>query len=164
MISRILVAVDLTETAETVPLEALEAARVVRPRDGTASTERLLREALALARGVGASLEIAYVRRTRARAEVEPPWNAVSDEVDEWIDRELAKLGQVACAAGVSCTTTSLEGPVRRVLVSHAKKMNPDLIVLGSHRSWRGLPRSAEHMLVRARHRVLVIPANTAGH
>lgn len=161
MISRILVAVDLTETDETVPLEALEAARVIRPRGGTASSERLLHEALALARDVGASLEIAYVRRTRSRAEVEPPWNVTGDEVDEWIDRELAKLGQAACAAGVPCTTTSLEGPVRRVLVSHAKKMHPDLVVMGSHR--RGLPRSAEHMLVRARQRVLVIPASIRG-
>src|SRR4051812_9490114 len=105
MINHILVAVDLTETEDPVPAQALDAARVVRCEAVPGGCERLIAEALALARRLGASLEIAYVRRTRARGTLDAPLDPDADVVEEWIDRELMKLGQLVTSAGVPCTT-----------------------------------------------------------
>jgi nucleotide-binding universal stress UspA family protein len=154
-IRRILVAVDLTSADGVVA----RAAFVEHDGDHPSSraARRLVDEAALIARALGASLEIAYVRKGRAR-DVARPRNGESDALDDWIDDELAKLAGAVNEAGVACTTTSLQGSVRRTLVAHVKKMNPDLVVLGSHKRWHGLARSAEHILLHRQRRVLVVP------
>lgn len=155
-IKRILVAVDLVDTGEAVPQEALNAAHALRYHRGREAAQRLLAEVVPLAQALGASIEIVYVRETRTHDVVTGRPDV--DEVDNWIDKHLEKLTESVTAAGVSCITTSLQGSVHRELVAHAKNTSPDLVVLGSHGQWHFLESSAEHVLLEAHRRILVVP------
>jgi nucleotide-binding universal stress UspA family protein len=157
MINRILVAVDLADMDGPVPMGALSLWHLARHR-GAPVAEHLLAEAIALASTLGATLEIAYVRQTRARRGFDVSVNEGPDEVDDWIDRELTRLWEVVAARGVSCMTTSLEGSVPRALARHVERCPADLVVLGRRARWHVFPGRAEHVLLHASRRVLVIP------
>jgi nucleotide-binding universal stress UspA family protein len=153
-IRRILIAVDLADSG-SVPLDALNAAHQTRHHGGPGAAPRLVAETIPLAQALGASIEIVYVRETRSRAAVGP---RNVDVVDAWVDRRLEEMAESAATAGVACMTTSLQGSMRRALVAHVKKTNPDLVVLGSYQGWHLVETCAQHILRGAHRRILVVP------
>lgn len=155
-IKRILIAVDLVDTDEAVPQEAVNAAHTFRDPRRREAARCLIDEVVPLAQVLGASIEIVYVRETRAHHVAGGRPHA--DEVDDWIDEHLEMLAHSVINAGVSCVTTSLEGSVHRALVAHAKKTSPDLVVLGSYQRWHWLESCAEHILLEAHRHILVLP------
>jgi nucleotide-binding universal stress UspA family protein len=154
-ISRILIAVDLADSADPVPWDALNAAHQRRHHGGPGAAPRLVAETIPLAQALGASIEIVYVRETPSRAPVGP---RDIDAVDDWVDRRLDEMAESAAAAGVACMTTSLQGSMRRALVAHVKKTMPDLVVLGSYTRWHLVETCAQHILRDAHRRILVVP------
>jgi len=155
-IKRIVIAVDLADSAERVPPGTLNSAHQTRHHGGPGAGPRLIAETIPLAQALGASIEIVYVRETRARGAL--AGSASVDEVDDWVDQRLEEMARSAAAAGVPCTTTSLQGSARRTLVAHVKKTNPDLVVLGSYARWHLVETCSEHILRDAHRRILVVP------
>jgi nucleotide-binding universal stress UspA family protein len=139
-IRRIVVATDFSEAARRAQARAAAHARPPR-----AALDPVHRRARFLPSGGWA-----WARTRRRRA-------ALLDD----IDRVLAAQAQTVVDEGVSCVTTSLDGGAR-TLVSHAARVDADLIVVGSG-GGDALERSllgdrAERVLQRARCPVLIVP------
>jgi len=155
-IKRILIAVDLADTPESVPRAALNTAHALRDHVGSEVARRLIAEVVPLAQSLDASIEIVYVRETPTH-DVAGGRSGI-DEVDDWIEQQLGKLAETVIVAGISCITTSLQGSVHRELVAHVTKTSADLVVLGSHGRWHFLESCAERVLLKAHRRILVVP------
>jgi hypothetical protein len=63
-IKRILIAVDLADTSESVPRAALNTAHALRDHGGSEVARRLIAEVVPFAQSLDASIEIVYVRET----------------------------------------------------------------------------------------------------
>jgi nucleotide-binding universal stress UspA family protein len=114
--------------------------RILVAVDGSAASNKGLREALRLARAEGASVCLLHVvNEFPAFAAMDGMAGAVVDLVPalrEGGKRVLAKAKAVAAKAGVPAKTLLSErigGPAADPIVREARKQRADLIVLGTH-------------------------------
>lgn len=97
-------------------------ARVLAGTDGSPRAEEAARQAARLARGLGASLEIAFVVDTS-----EPH----REDVEAEAEAALARAAAVASAVGVSADTRVLAGAPAPTLVQEAATHGVDLLCVG---------------------------------
>lgn len=115
--------------------------RILVPVDGSSTSKAGLREAIALAKGHGASLLLVHVADQHYIALMGMDSSAAGmSEVMESVKRAgrgILKSAQgVADKAGVKASAVLLEtltGPAADLIVKQAKKSGADLIVLGTH-------------------------------
>ena len=115
--------------------------RILVPVDGSSTSKAGLREAIALAKGQGASLLLVHVADQHYIALMGMDSSAAGmSEVMESVKRAgrgILKSAQgVADKAGVKASAVLLEtltGPAADLIVRQAKKSGADLIVLGTH-------------------------------
>jgi len=112
--------------------------RIVVGTDGSETAGKAVREAVALAAKLGASLEIisAYnpvpereLRRERLEAPEELHW-AIGPK--EEVEAVLAEAAKEATAAGVEVHTHAVEGDAADAIISVAESSGADLIVVGN--------------------------------
>jgi nucleotide-binding universal stress UspA family protein len=122
--------------------------RILVPVDGSATSTRGLREALRIARSEGARVWLLHVL-DEFLAFSDPESARYSDLVIASFkrggERILAKAAALARARAVKAQTLMPEivgGPAAGEIVSQAKKLRADLIVIGTH-GRRGLKRLA---------------------
>jgi nucleotide-binding universal stress UspA family protein len=139
--------------------------RIVVGVDFSEATDRVLAGAMTVARGFGATIDLVHVRPTfeyPLTGGFAPLDGGSPTAVVDFIDRSLARLAGQLLDQGITCITTSLDGGPATELVSHAKKVGADLIVVGTH--GRGgiahavLGSVAERVVQKAHRPVLVIP------
>jgi len=115
--------------------------RILVPVDGSATSKAGLREAIALAKGQGASLQLVHVvdQHYIALMGIESSAAGMSRMMEDVkrAGRAILKSAQAAAdKAGVKATSVLLEtltGPAADLIVKQAKKSGADLIVLGTH-------------------------------
>src|SRR5689334_24355917 len=115
--------------------------RILVPVDGSATSKAGLREAIALAKGQGASLQLVHVvdQHYIALMGIESSAAGMSRMMEDVkrAGRAILKSAQAAAdKAGVKATPVLLEtltGPAADLIVKQAKKSGADLIVLGTH-------------------------------
>jgi nucleotide-binding universal stress UspA family protein len=114
--------------------------RVLVPVDGSPTSNAGLREAIALARGQGASIQLVHVidyhylvmTGLEAGAYIEDLTASLAQSGKRILKRAQAQVRK----AGVPVTSVLLEsaaGPAADAIVRQAKKSRADLIVLGTH-------------------------------
>jgi nucleotide-binding universal stress UspA family protein len=107
------------------------------PTDFSEPSERALGSAIDFARAFQAGIELVhvYVEPTYV---LPPPVDVatfpfiaadVLSKVQEGLDRERERVR----AAGIACETTALTGRAAPEIVSHARKIGADMIVMGTH-------------------------------
>jgi nucleotide-binding universal stress UspA family protein len=120
-----------------------------------------------MARTFQASVEVVHVRETFSYVMPEGivptiPSPEQQAAMDKWIDQSLSRFAASLNEAGVTCTTTTLDGSPAAQLVIHAEKVKADLIIVGTH--GRGgishaiLGSVAERVVQKAHRPVLVVP------
>lgn len=115
--------------------------RILVPVDGSATSKAGLREAIALAKGQGASLQLVHVADQHyiALMGMESSASGMSQMMEgvKRAGRGILKSAQaMADKAGVKASSVLLEtltGPAADLIVKQAKKSGADLIVLGTH-------------------------------
>ena len=115
--------------------------RILVPVDGSATSKAGLREAIALAKGQGASLQLVHVADQHYIALMGMESSAAGiSEMMEGVKRAgrgiLKSAQRAADKAGVKASAVLLEtltGPAADLIVKQAKKSGADLIVLGTH-------------------------------
>ena len=115
--------------------------RILVPVDGSATSKAGLREAIALAKGQGASLQLVHVADQHyiGLMGMESSAAGISEMMEgvKRAGRGILKSAQAAAdKAGVKATAVLLEtltGPAADLIVKQAKKSGADLIVLGTH-------------------------------
>ena len=115
--------------------------RILVPVDGSATSKAGLREAIALAKGQGASLLLVHVADQHyiALMGMESSAAGISEMMEgvKRAGRGILKSAQAAAdKAGVKANSVLLEtltGPAADLIVKQAKKSGADLIVLGTH-------------------------------
>ena len=114
--------------------------RILVPVDGSATSKAGLREAIALAKGQGASLQLVHVVDQHYIGLMGMDSAAGLSEMMESLKRSgrsiLKSAQATADRAGVKASAVLLEtltGPAADLIVRQAKKSGADLIVLGTH-------------------------------
>ena len=121
--------------------------RILVPVDGSATATAGLREALRLAKGQHASLQLVHVVDQHSVVMMGMEAGGYIDEVMQDLEasgrRILARAQSVAGKAGIKATGVmreTLTGPAADAIVDQAKKARADLIVIGTH-GRRGMRR-----------------------
>lgn len=121
--------------------------RILVPVDGSRASQRGLREAIRLARGQKASLQLVHVVDEHtvlvSGAEVGPYMTTLMLKLREQGRHVLRKAETQARRSGLKCTGVLLEAqdrPAADLIVRQARKSRADLIVIGTH-GRRGLRR-----------------------
>ena len=115
--------------------------RILVPVDGSRASNRGLREAIRLAKGQKASLQLVHVvdEHSALLSGAEVGAYYMVDLIPELKRRGRQILSQgeaLARRQGLKCTTVLLEtlaGPAADLIVRQAKKWRADLIVIGTH-------------------------------
>lgn len=114
--------------------------RILVPVDGSPTSKAGLREAIELAKGQGASLQLVHVVDYHYLAMAGLEAGAYIDELMAGLTqsgkRILKRAEEPARKSGVPVTSVLLEspaGPAADAIVRQAKKWKADLIVLGTH-------------------------------
>lgn len=143
--------------------------KIVVGTDFSEATDAVLQMAIANALSHQASIELVHVREPFSYAVTggDLPTDAQKEIVFNWIDDSLGRLAARVTNAGVSCITTTLDGSAHAQLVSHADKVDADLIVVGTH-GRSGIAHAilgsvAERVVQKAHRPVLVVPTQRAG-
>jgi nucleotide-binding universal stress UspA family protein len=140
--------------------------RIVVGTDFSEGSDAALEYALAVAKTLDATVDLVHVLDpallTAPTALGAMPLADAEGLMVE-IDKALEVRAQRATAAGVPCTSDSLDGFPPRELARHAQKSGADLIVVGTH-GRTGLAHAimgsvAERVVQRATCPVLVVPA-----
>ena len=105
--------------------------------DFSTGTDRVLSEAVQVARSRGAAMWLIHV------AEPEPDFigfeagpDVVRDQVAEESreeHRQLAELAETAREQGVEVTPLLIQGPIVQTILNEAEKHSADMIVMGTH-------------------------------
>ena len=121
--------------------------RILVPIDGSRASNRGLREAIRLAKGQKASLQLVHVVDEHtvlvSGAEVGPYMTNLMLELRKRGSQVLRNAEALVRRNGLKCTAVLLEaqtGPAADLIVRQAKKARADLIVIGTH-GRRGLRR-----------------------
>jgi nucleotide-binding universal stress UspA family protein len=121
--------------------------RILVPIDGSRASNRGLREAIRLAKGQKASLQLVHVVDEHtvlvSGAEVGPYMANLMLELRKRGSQVLRNAEALVRRNGLKCTAVLLEaqtGPAADLIVRQAKKARADLIVIGTH-GRRGLRR-----------------------
>ena len=121
--------------------------RILVPVDGSRASQRGLREAIRLAKGQKASLQLVHVVDEHtvlvSGAEVGPYMANLMLELRKRGSQVLRNAEALVRRNGLKCTAVLLEaqtGPAADLIVRQAKKARADLIVIGTH-GRRGLRR-----------------------
>lgn len=143
--------------------------RIVVPVDGSAISQRGLKEGVRLARESGGRLKLVHV--VEARQAVAVP--EMGTEIVPMLDalertglRTLARAASAARRSGVKADTELVKdhaGPVADAVVAEARRFRADLIVMGTH-ARRGVARAllgsdAEMVTRKSSVPVLLVPA-----
>ena len=114
--------------------------RILVPVDGSRTSNRGLREAIRLAKGQKASLQLVHVVDEHtvlvSGAEVGPYMANLMLQLRKWGRQVLRNAEALVRRHGLKCTTVLLEaqaGPAAGLIVRQAKKSGVDLIVIGTH-------------------------------
>jgi nucleotide-binding universal stress UspA family protein len=114
--------------------------RILVPVDGSPTAAAGLREAIRLAKGQGATLQLVHVVDQHSVVMMGMETTVYMDEVLKGMvssGRNILRRAQgLADKAGVKATSVLLEsltGPAADLIVSQAKKARADLIVIGTH-------------------------------
>jgi nucleotide-binding universal stress UspA family protein len=122
--------------------------RILVPIDGSATAERGLREAVALAADLQASVHLLHAVDTALLYVEMAPSAAVQQAIDAITERGAALLAHArerVASAGVAAETELIDAGGRRVadaIVDAAARAGADLVVMGTH-GRRGLNRLA---------------------
>ena len=121
--------------------------RILVPVDGSRASNRGLREAIRLAKGQQASLQLVHVIDEHtvfvSGAEVGPYMANLMLELRKWGSQVLRNAEALVRRQGLRCTTVLLETqtlPAADLIVRQARKSGADLIVIGTH-GRRGVKR-----------------------
>ena len=119
--------------------------KILVPVDGSAASNRGLGEAVELAKATGASLSLAHVVDEFVIAAGNAPaaWQELSKALRASGEKVLADAEALVRKHDLPCTSELLkatEGGAAGAIVSQAKKLSADLIVMGTH-GRRGLRR-----------------------
>ena len=114
--------------------------RILVPVDGSATATAGLREAIRLAKGQKATLQLVHVVDQHSVVMLGMETAAFLDEMLKGLEasgrRILARARSVADKAGIKATVVlreTLTGPAADAIVDQAKKGGADLIVIGTH-------------------------------
>jgi nucleotide-binding universal stress UspA family protein len=127
--------------------EAMTYKRILVPVDGSRASNRGLREAIRLAKGQQASLQLVHVVDEHtvlvSAAEVGPEMVNLMLELRKRGSQLLRSAEALVQRNGLKCVAVLLEaqtGPAADLIVRQARKSGADLIVIGTH-GRRGLRR-----------------------
>ena len=107
--------------------------------DGSPSAEDAQREAIELARALGAPLVAVSVAHLSLPLTGYSAYGyaqviaELSDQEDKRLEKLLAEVAEAAEAEGVSCTTVAADGLVVEEICRRASEYDAQLIVVGSH-------------------------------
>jgi nucleotide-binding universal stress UspA family protein len=107
--------------------------KILLATDGSAQVEPATRHAIALARQLGAVLEVVSVADTHIAFNLGIYRDEAIREMRQDARQALAAVAEQARAADVRCETHPHEGRPGEVIVSQAESLSADLIVVGSH-------------------------------
>ena len=121
--------------------------RILVPVDGSRASNRGLREAIRLAKGQNASLQLVHVVDEHtvlvSGAEIGPYMANLMMVLRKWGSQVLRNAEALVRKRGLKCTTVLLEAqttPAADLIVRQARKSGADLIVIGTH-GRRGVKR-----------------------
>lgn len=109
--------------------------RILVAIDGSKSSERALDTAMEMAAVWGAGLELVYVIETGlfSSLPLDNTWEVIYGILRSEGERALSSAKEKADAKGLRVTTHICEGHAGSEILKTAKKVNADLIVVGSH-------------------------------
>lgn len=109
--------------------------RILVPTDGSAATERAVREAVDLAAAHDATIHALYVVNTASFASIptESSVEGVSDMLEREGDAALEAVEEAAVERGVPVERVQLDGSPAREIVRYAERSDCDLVVMGTH-------------------------------
>jgi nucleotide-binding universal stress UspA family protein len=112
--------------------------RIMVPTDGSDITQKAIDMAIALAKSVGAEIHTICVKEPfpyGAISEMQPtPPQEFFDAQERIATRHVAAVAASCSAAGVPCQAVTIEGlHPWEAIIDHAKRMECDLLVMGSH-------------------------------
>ena len=145
--------------------------RIVVATDFSEGSDAAMEQGFALASTLGATVDLVHVldpAMLTAPSSLGAMPLVDAEAIMNEIDDALARRAQQATAAGLVCTSDSLDGFPPREIVRHAQKVGADLIVVGTH-GRTGIAHTimgsiAERVVQRATCPVLVIPQPRAGN
>ena len=121
--------------------------RILVPVDGSRASNRGLREAIRLAKGQNASLQLVHVVDEHtvlvSGAEIGPYMANLMLVLRKWGSQVLRNAEALVRKRGLKCTSVLLEAqtaPAADLIVRQARKSGADLIVIGTH-GRRGVKR-----------------------
>jgi len=109
--------------------------RILVPTDGSPEVEAAIEHALDLALAHGAEIRALYVVDTAAMGSlaVEGGWDGVHGALSEEGQSAIDRVREIADARGIEVEGTVLEGSPARRIVEHARDVDADVIVMGTH-------------------------------
>lgn len=108
------------------------------PIDFSDVTDKLLWEAVRLGRGLGAAVRLIHAMPPQPAHVVGavPGWPAMLDTIEkdrQAAGKELDDCAQLVSSEGLDASAEVVVGPPARVILEAAARLEPELIVLGSH-------------------------------